>query len=95
MDEIIEGRIVHYVLPSGQHRAAIISDARGAVMEEIEMGDGGESGLVVIPGERGDGNVSLLVFGSPFDESPIGQVPCAMFDEETKAPETWHWPERE
>lgn len=72
------GRIVHYVIQNGQHRAAV----------------------VVNYWPNDDQRANLTVFVDQMNDkefAPNGNlaVGSAKQDEETKAPGTWHWPERE
>lgn len=81
------GRIVHYVAygsPNGEYPAG---ECRAAVITEVEDADKWEADDV--PSSAWNHNVGLCVF------SPTGfhfprTVPR---DQETKKPETWHWPE--
>jgi hypothetical protein len=77
------GRIVHFVLPNGQHRPGIV----------VHNWPGNDP-----PG----GLVQLQVFtDSDADGRYNDQLPAVSWrtsikqDEETMAPGTWHWPERE
>lgn len=89
MEGLIEGRIVHYVLPAGnskgEHRPAII--------------------VKVWEAHRAQGTVNLQVFtDGNNDVSPGGRESesygkgiawaTSVHYDENKAPNTWHWIER-
>ncbi len=89
MDGLIEGRIVHYVLPDGyskgQHRPAIIV----RVFESL----------------RESGTVNLLVFTDCNNDVDSRDPQTASYGsgvvwatsvhyDENKEARTWHWPER-
>ncbi len=92
MEGLIEGRIVHYVMPNGQHRAAIVAKV---------WSDSGTSNLQVItdsfndlphtPNEREQfENAGLVV-----DEVRHGHIwkTSIQFSAEAR-PNTWHWVEK-
>lgn len=73
------GRIVHYVLPAGQHRPAIIVHvwSPGHFMGTSQL-------QVFCDGDGGAYNDGL---------PNVVWRTSVVHDEETKAPGTWHWPE--
>ena len=85
MEGVTEGRFVHYVIKEGEHRAAMIIRSWGK------------------PGEAGSDHPNLYVFLDGSSDTYHGiatpdvnilwrrSVP---YDDETKRPGTWHWPER-
>lgn len=80
------GRIVHYVLPDGHHAG----EHRPAVV--VRVWD------APIPEGMGTVNLQVITDGSndgPDYASGMVWVTSALQDEDTKAPRTWHWPERE
>lgn len=89
------GRIVHYILANGQHRAATVVNAFGGDrcnltvhldgMNDLEGGGGASTASVtgIRPQGAYDLNNGSLAAGS------VAQ------DEDEKKPGTWHWPERE
>ena len=99
------GRIVHYVLGNGDHRAAIV--VGGA------FGSEGYVNLKVLLDENNDLRTRPAAIGismwevkpevfvrgfEGFIRSNDGltlSVGSALPDEDTKKPGTWHWPERE
>lgn len=95
------GRIVHFVLANGQHRAATVVNAWDT------LGDQGRANLTVHLDQSNDVQTSQAGDGqyvAKFDLIPEGAgcrangtlaVGSAEQDEDTKAPGTWHWPERE
>lgn len=80
MDGLTEGRIVHYVMPSGDHRPAIVVQVcpkewgypPGAVQLQV-FTDGSNDGLEYTSG---------IFWATSVQYS------------ETPAPQTWHWIER-
>ncbi len=81
MEGLTEGRIVHYVLPSGSHRPAIVVNAWKHVVEYRESG---RVNLQVFTDFKNDG-----------EDYASGQywatsVPYS----ETPEPGTWHWIEK-
>lgn len=103
------GRIVHYVLADGQHRAATVVNAWDSPSDHphhcnLTVHLDGNNDLVCFynvedgeivkapdsyhckpelrPGNAADWLPGVLIVGS------------ASQDEDTKAPGTWHWPER-
>jgi hypothetical protein len=88
MEGLTEGRIVHYVLGSGEHRPAIV--VRVWRLNTIEGG--------VVPPQNGCSN--LQVFTDSDAEGkyndrlpPVMWATSALFDAECK-PFTWHWIEK-
>lgn len=73
------GRIVHYVIFNGKHRAAIVVDVTDteALMPNIDLQ------VFLTPSEA-------CVFNA---SDRFQWVPVARFSE-TMEPGTWHWPER-
>lgn len=85
------GRIVHYVLPNGQHRAAIVVNAwSGSYQPQM-------CNLTVHLDQLNDtiGNDELAAFGARNGGYGTLIVGSAKQDEDTQAPGTWHWPERD
>jgi hypothetical protein len=83
MEGLIEGRIVHYVMPDGStHRPAMLVQVWNKEGEYAGM-----SNLQVFTDGTND-----LRQGIQFGSCPawIGSV----YYSETKEPNTWHWPER-
>lgn len=84
MEGLIEGRIVHYVMPDGQHRPAVV------VRVWDSPGYPGLSNLQVITDGPND-----VVAGAPADAAKgIMWATSIVNDEAAKAPGTWHWIER-
>lgn len=79
MEGLTEGRIVHYVMSDGAHRPAIVVH-----VDKF----GGDKGIV---------NLQVFTDG-PYDEDNEGNgtiwKPGVHFDDQGKAPNTWHWIER-
>ncbi len=85
MDGLTEGRIVHYVMPDGDHRAAIVV--------KVWNKDTGVSNLTVftdwsndIIGNESDALNALIAAGTFWRTS-------VEYSEEPK-PNTWHWIEK-
>ncbi len=77
-----EGRTVHFVLPNGEHRPAVITKA---------WNEQGMVNLVVFKGQKTDhvGVQGLVCGGDP--NSPTFLVGSIW---PGQGPGTWHWPER-
>jgi hypothetical protein len=83
MDGLIEGRIVHYVMPDGQTH-------RPAMLVQIWNREGpyaGMSNLQVFTDSANDGR-----HGEQYAQCPVWAG--SVYYSETKEPNTWHWPER-
>lgn len=97
------GRIVHYVLADGQHRAATVTNAFGGdranltvhldLMNDVEVEK--EAGGPSVRRVVAKNNLHPKNMGSQDFFLGVLAVGSAPQDEETKAPGTWHWPERE
>ena len=90
MEGLTPGRNVHYVMPTGEHRPAIV------VRVEPEATT---VNLVVFT--DGQNDASILEANYPVGASYIAAVRTGIlwrssipFDEENKVPDTWHWIER-
>jgi hypothetical protein len=86
------GRIVHYVLPdgsprAGEHRAAVITGYFG----NAEILGASPANLTVFFDQPDDVAGGLMKHGLEIYQ---GRAFSASQDEDTKAPGTWHWPER-
>jgi hypothetical protein len=89
VQEISEGRIVHYVMQGGAHRPAMVV----AVFHKEFPGN---------PGDETGVNMNVQLDGSNDAQDPgvtptetsrgIAWRPSVRFDE-GKSPGTWHWPE--
>ncbi len=88
MDGLTEGRIVHYVMPDGVHRPAMV------VRVWDVMGCEGYSNLQVFT----DGSNDLSDKNKEFiPQEEIRRGVCwrtSICYDENKAPNTWHWIER-
>ena len=87
------GRIVHVVLKDGQHRAAIVAHDFGNDRPNLD----------VVLDLQNDLNEEYFVRLDLFPEEVrsflrwhFGKLSLgsAVHDEDTKAPGTWHWPEK-
>ena len=97
MNGLTEGRIVHFVMPSGQHRPAII----------VKVWRVTGAGNIQDPPENGLSNLTVFVDGlndikpsvSEMDISPVNNVTLLMrvtsivYSEEHLSG-TWHWIEQ-
>lgn len=73
MEGLTEGRIVHFVVSPGVHRAAIICNVQ----------------------DRKQGFCDLFVFSMPQDErGGFFMQLSALYDEQYKDSNTWHWIEK-
>jgi hypothetical protein len=81
MDGLTEGRIVHFVMPDGQHRPAIVVRVWRDIAEPCE----GYVNLQVFTDGRNDGEQF---------ESGISWQTSICYDDEEKKPRTWHWIEK-
>ena len=78
MNGLIEGRIVHYVLPDGKHRPALVVN--------VWNKDKGECNLQVFLDDPND-RIRKEEFYSPVWMGTIAY-------DELMSPNTWHWIER-
>lgn len=96
MDGLIEGRIVHFVMPNGEHRPAIVTkvwDHEGAT---------GTSNLNVftdysndVPYKQDEIEKMRNGFGIDPDQVRHGHIwRTSIRYSETPEPGTWHWIER-
>jgi hypothetical protein len=85
MEGLIEGRIVHYVLLNGQHRAAIVV----RVFDEHAK----EAGLVNLLVFADGSNDKGVIFGNA-SEQGIFWATSAQYDPEGTKHHTWHWVEK-
>jgi len=79
MKELTEGRIVHYVMPNGEHRPAIV-----VRVWDLEIANDGYVNLVVFV----DGTNDIKPFTTTIWE------PSVFFNDTDKPVGTWHWIER-
>lgn len=102
MEGLIEGRIVHFVMPNGQHRPAIVTQVwdRG--------GTTGTANLLVftdgsndLPENKEQEDLYKLYHGMNLDEIRHGHIwqTSKTFSDvtpgtEVPQPGTWHWPEK-
>ena len=89
---LIEGRIVHYVMPNGRHLPAIVVNV---------WGESGVSNLQVITDGTNDlpytqdDKEKFSNFGIVLDEVAHGHIwKTSIAFSENKETNTWHWPER-
>jgi len=91
------GRQVHYVLANGQHRAATVVNADEhdtACTLKVELDpfkDFDDNGQIRIELAHPEGLFNVRPLHAGFSGGLA--VQSAVFDEETKRPGTWHWPE--
>lgn len=98
---------MHYVLADGQHRAATVVNAFSHYVPYANLTvhlDGYNDLLherVIQDGIERPNPDAGLCHPSLIPQGAHGRIPgvlvvgSAPYDEETKAPGTWHWPERE
>lgn len=91
------GRIVHFVMPDGEHRAAIVTKVWHSVSEELQRQ--GYCNVTVYPdGANDEANIRRL-FNIGHESVPVvyrTAIPMSsvVFDDSHK-PGTIHWPEKE
>lgn len=104
------GRIVHYVLANGEHRAATVVNCwpspdpvQASIANLTVHLDGSNDLQTARPVDASLGGPVFVGFCKP-ELAPQNAgavypgslcVGSAAQDEDTKAPGTWHWPERE
>jgi len=81
MEGLTEGRMVHFVMPDGEHRAAVIVRVWRPQVPEYP----GYCNLMVFPDGGNDG---------PENTAGIRRMTSIVYSE-AKKPNTWHWIERE
>jgi hypothetical protein len=85
MDGLTEGRIVHYVMPNGKHRPAIITK-----VWRVPDSPGPEP-ILKTP-ENGMSN--MMVFADPGDDGGGPQYSTSVIYAEEPLVNTWHWIEK-
>ncbi len=84
MDGLTVGRIVHFVMPDGDHRPAIVVRTWGGDCVQLQVFLDGTNDLT--PAENGGISREIAERGLMWATS----VPYS----EQPQPRTWHWPER-
>jgi hypothetical protein len=86
VDGLTEGRIVHYVLNDGQHRAAIVVRAWGDhnMPDEVNL-------YVFLDGANDKAAAASRVYNAP---PGMLWVTSVRYDATGTAPHSWHWPEQ-
>lgn len=89
MDGLTEGRIVHYVMPSGEHRPAIV------VRDWHSTSDDGYVNLLVFTDGYNDSNNLPESLASEKENIKRGTfwAPSVFYDADKKT-HTWHWIEK-
>lgn len=85
MEGLTEGRIVHYVLSNGEHRAAIVVRVFGQYGKET-----GLANLLVFS----DGANDKGVVSGNVSEQGVFWATSAHYDPEGTKHHTWHWIEK-
>ncbi len=88
MEGLTEGRIVHFVMPNGDHRPAIVV--------KVWSKENGNSNLQVFTDGNNDAHAVVSTNFAATSQVKAGlwwrtSVP---FDEQDKVPGTWHWIEK-
>jgi hypothetical protein len=86
MDGLIEGRMVHFVMPSGEHRPAVV-----VRVWHISDSPEGYSNLLVFVDGSNDVKRSE---GDPNKEPVTTIWETSVHYSENHEPRTWHWIER-
>jgi hypothetical protein len=93
MDGLIEGRIVHFVMPDGKHSPAMIVRVwnQETGMSNLQVFTDGSNSLPYTPEEK----VLFSNFGMDLNQVAHGHIwmTSRSYSEEPK-PGTWHWIER-
>jgi len=92
MDGLTEGRIVHYVMPNGQHRPAIVVKVwNPSGMSNLQVITDGPNDLPFTPEEK----EQFKNFGMSLEDVRHGHIwkTSISFSEEPKQG-TWHWIEK-
>lgn len=88
MDGLTEGRIVHFVMPNGEHRPAMVV--------KVWSKEVGRCNLQVFTDGNNDAQVVVASNFAATSQVKSGlwwQTSIA-FDDQDKAPGTWHWIEK-
>ena len=85
MEGLIEGQIVHYVLPDGRSRG----QHRPAIVVRVNNRENGSVNMQVFT----DGSNDYLGYGSSGDWFPTLWKTSVHYSED-KEPGTWHWIEK-
>jgi hypothetical protein len=80
MDGLTEGRMVHYVMPNGKHRPAIVVKVWNVGSPEGSPTNNGMS--------------NLMVFADPGDDGGGPQYSTSVIYSEEPKINTWHWIEK-
>lgn len=95
MDGFTEGRIVHFVLPNGEHRAAMI--VRAWPPQQVG-GDEGVANMQVMLDGTNDGDLAWQRFnygeGETVHVHNFNRWETSVHYSEGKEPRTWHWIEK-
>lgn len=92
MDGLTEGRIVHFVMPNGEHRPAIVvkvwSKESGVSNLQVFTDGHNDARFGEIPPEQwGTDSIRQV-------ESGLWWRTSVLFDDQEKKPGTYHWIER-
>ncbi len=85
MDGLTEGRIVHYVMPDGKHRPAIIVQ----VWQQADMSTGYANLVVFV-----DGANDLHYPSTPDKPDQVTLWKTSIYYSDEKKVNTWHWIEK-
>lgn len=86
MDGLIEGRVVHYVMPNGKHRPAMVS--------RVWESERGMVNLVVTLDGRNDIGDLKAAGVHPDDIQGFQLWATSEYYSEQPEPHTWHWIEK-
>ena len=92
MDGLIEGRIVHYVMPGGKHTPAIIVKVWNENgLSNLQVFTDGSNALPYTPEEK----TQFSSFGIDLEQVAHGHIwqTSRSYSEEPQ-PGTWHWVEK-
>jgi hypothetical protein len=96
MDGLVEGRIVHFVMPNGEHTPAIVlkvwdHDGNTGTANLMVFTDGSNA----LPETKEQEELYKLYHGMNLDEIRHGHIwQTSKTFSEVPQPGTWHWPEK-
>lgn len=92
MDGLTPGRVVHYVMPDGHHRPAVVLHVWGETgLSNLMVLTDGSNDLPYTPDEK----TAFQNFGMVADEVRHGHVwRTSISFSEQPVPGTWHWIEK-
>jgi hypothetical protein len=87
LEGVTEGRMVHFVMADGEHRAAVIVNSWPTISNYVETGTVNLSVLLDGSNDHSKAGVAITADGM------LGWATSVPYSE-TKEPRTWHWIEK-